>query len=554
MQTHDWELLFILVTHYTRQDPKLLYAINGVSAYHLANGKEQSLTPAGPQTLSLLMVSSSSPFADNSVVEPNSSPTEEDFYLHLHLPPELDLPLPATTQIYHQPPNSYLIPRWDLGPDSGAFTRIEFPAPDSRKSVQDDVDTFETILAQCTAFLERAPPPVPKTKKSGSSPPGSSSRSKAAMAAEEQLPAYNPGDYKPGEGYAKGSHSSLHGGQIVLVDEENGSVIGELGEGYQMVEDSALKPGSKGECDPCVLMRLGRQLTWYPADPVQITLPSDGSHNIAIAPASEEDIEMALHPSYKKSFLVSNAMAASRLIVTTSDMVSKAMQSGADSFTQKTKPVAKPVTFKPTTKEHIRKVHTFTSGAAGLSTKTVGSIGKVAQNVGATLSRHKPNNGHPKGFDKDGKPIENYKPGLLNKSLMAFNTLADGVEKAGRNLLENSSNATTKVVEHRWGPDAGDVSRSLGGGVKNVGLVYIDVTGVSRRAILKSVAKGMVVGRVANGGGQVIVGGGDGGDGASMAGALPPGPQQQFLEGREDGSEASSITGVEGKKAATFKY
>jgi spartin len=42
--------------------------------------------------------------------------------------------------------------------------------------------------------------------------------------------------------------------------------------------------------------------------------------------------------------------------------------------------------------------------------------------------------------------------------------------------------------------------------VRNVGLVYIDVTGVSRRAILKSVAKGMVVGEV-KGGGRVIVGG-----------------------------------------------
>lgn len=263
---------------------------------------------------------------------------------------------------------------------------------------------------------------------------------------------------------------------------------------------------------------------------------------------------MAMHPSYKKSFLVSNAMAASRLIVTASDMVSKAMYSGADNFTTKTEPAAKPVTFKPTTKEHIRRVHTFTSGAAGLSAKTVGSIGHLAQNMGATLSRRKPNNGHPKGFDKDGKPVDNYKPGLLNKSLMAFNTLADGVEKAGRNLLETSSQATTKVVEHRWGPDAGDVSRSLGGGVKNVGLVYIDVTGVSRRAILKSVAKGMVVGKVAGGGGQVIVGGGDGGDGASMMGAVTPEQQQQLLQDRGPGSETSSITGAEVKKSATVKY
>lgn len=187
--------------------------------------------------------------AGDTAVNAQSGPSEEDFYLHLHLPPELDLPLPATTQIYHQPPTSYLIPRWDLGPDSGAFTRIEFPRLDSRQGVQDDIDTFETILAQCTAFLERAPPPLPSRKK-GDSPPASTYRAKAGAPSDERLPAYNPGDYKPGEAYAKGSHSSVHGGHIVLVDEEDGSVIGELGEGYQVVEDSAVKPGSKGESAP----------------------------------------------------------------------------------------------------------------------------------------------------------------------------------------------------------------------------------------------------------------------------------------------------------------
>jgi len=204
------------------------------------------------------MVPTSSPFADLSV-DPQAGTPEEDFYLHLHLPPELDLPLPATTQIYHQPPCSYLIPRWDLGRDSGAFTRIEFPSVGSRKGLQEDVDTFETILAQCTAFLERAPPPkTSRTERSEKSEKSSdklrakgdhspsSSRSKAA-AADAELPAYNPADFKPGEGYAKGSHSYPAGGQIVLVDEEDGSVIGELGDGFQIVEDSQLQPGSKGK-------------------------------------------------------------------------------------------------------------------------------------------------------------------------------------------------------------------------------------------------------------------------------------------------------------------
>jgi spartin len=209
-------------------DPRLLYTIGGIKAYHIQQGEESSLTPSGPQTLSLLMVPTNSPFADLSNTRGQNEAPEEDFYLHLNLPPELDLPLPATTQIYHQPPRSYLIPRWDLGPESGAFTRIEFPSlgkgPDS--VTQEDIDTFETILAQCTAFLERAQAPQHDKSKGG-------------------LKSYNPQDYAPGEAYA-GSSKVKHG-EVVLVDEENGSVVGELAEGAQIIEDPRLQQGSKSK-------------------------------------------------------------------------------------------------------------------------------------------------------------------------------------------------------------------------------------------------------------------------------------------------------------------
>ena len=217
-----------------------MYAINGINAYHIENGKEECLTPAGPQTLSLLMVPTSSPFSGLSglsIADTQSSTPEEDFYLHLHLPPELDLPLPATTQIYHQPPDSYLIPRWDIGHGNGAFTRIEFPDIGQGKGTQEDIDTFETILAQCTAFLERTPPPKSARPKSR--------RTKSAK--DLPIPPYDPSTFKPGEAYVPGSASSHAGGQIVLVDEENGSVVGELGEGFHVVEDSKMMAGSKGK-------------------------------------------------------------------------------------------------------------------------------------------------------------------------------------------------------------------------------------------------------------------------------------------------------------------
>ena len=163
------------------------------------------------------MVPTSSPFADLSSTTPQNEVPEEDFYLHLHLAPELDLALPATTQIYHKPPRSYLIPRWDIGLESGAFTRIEFP----EKFSQDDVDTFETILAQCTAFLERAAPPTGD---------------------DSGLPPYNPADWAAGGKFGGGKTDP---GYLVLVDEDDGSVVGELGGNSRIVEDVTLSHGTK---------------------------------------------------------------------------------------------------------------------------------------------------------------------------------------------------------------------------------------------------------------------------------------------------------------------
>ncbi|WPG98995.1 isoform 2 of spartin [Acrodontium crateriforme] len=448
-------------------DPKLLYAINNIKAYHIQDGQETCLTPSGPQTLSLLMVPTNSPFADLSTTIPQNEAPDEDFYLHLNLPPELDLPMPATTQIYHQPPTSYLIPRWDLGPDAGAFTRIEFPRI-GHGTTQEDVDTFETILAQCTAFLERAKPPVP------------------TRAGEKVVP-YNPADYAPG---GKHALSEKGGGQIVLVDEDDGSVIGELGGDARIFEDPSLKVGTK--------------------DPVEVQVSQDG-RKIEVRPISEDYLKLAKHPAYKDSSIVQNAATASRLIVTGSSYIGNVLTSGAESFTQKTKPVNKPLEFTETTHSRVRKINTFTQSAAGLSAKTVGQASSIAQNMAAKLSGHSKTRPH-KGYDEKGNPLEKdtYKPGLLNKSMIAFSTIADGIAYSGKTLITTGGAAASAVVGHRYGDEAGSIAANLAGGIKNVSLVYIDVTGVSRRAVIKSVAKGMVVGRV-RGGGEVVVGGGDGG-------------------------------------------
>lgn len=242
--------------------------------------------------------------------------------------------------------------------------------------------------------------------------------------------------------------------------------------------------------------------------PVEITMPTDGgTKQLAIAPASAQTIEEELHPAYRKSTLVTKATAVSRLIMTTTAMASGAMASGSDAFVRNTKPLETAMTFQPTTHARVRRIGKFSGDVAGVSAKTVGQVSKYAQNLGAHMtSRGKGKEASSRrGYDADGKPIESFKPGLLNKSMMAFSTVADGIDQAARNLMTSATSNTTTMVTHRWGDEAGELSRHLGGSVKNVGLVYIDVTGVSRKAIIKAVGKGMVVGKV-KGGGEIIVG------------------------------------------------
>jgi spartin len=244
-------------------------------------------------------------------------------------------------------------------------------------------------------------------------------------------------------------------------------------------------------------------------DPVEIQLPGEGQGNsIQVNNVSDEYLQMSRHPAYQKSTIVQTSATASRLIVTGSTYIANAMNTGADSFQKKTKPNPKPMTFTPAAHARIRKINNFSQGAVGLSAKTVGQVSRYAQNIGAGLT----GKGDKKktGYDKDGKPVLSYKPGILNKSMIAFSTIADGIDQAGRHLLQSGSTAATTVVGHKYGDEARSVAADVGGGFKNVGLVYIDAAGVSRKAVIKSVAKGMVVGRMPNGQ-QLVVGAGDGG-------------------------------------------
>lgn len=324
----------------------------------------------------------------------------------------------------------------------------------------------------------------------------------AAFEKETGIKKYDPSIYSRDE---KDS-----GGRLVLVDEENGDEVGEVG--GKQVSSVGVVPGSK--------------------DPVEITFPPEGETG-PITVRTADYLRDASRPAYQNSTIVQTAATASRLIVTTSSYIASAMTAGARTFTEKTKPNTTPMTFQPSTHERFQKVHTLSSAAAKFSAATVGRVGELAQNAGAKLA------GKEKEHNERGKPRN---PNILNKSLIAFSTVADSIDHAGRNLLASGSQAATQVVGHRYGAEAGQVAQSLTGAARNVGLVYIDALGVSRRAVVKGVAKGMVVGKV-KGGGEVILPaqqpeGGLPAWGESVT-PPPPGYNQAYVTGNSTGGSSA---------------
>lgn len=197
------------------------------------------------------------------------------------------------------------------------------------------------------------------------------------------------------------------------------------------------------------------------------------------------------------------------------DHLASSLTRGADALNRRIPPANRPLDFSPATQARVRRLHTLSASSAtasaNLSAAALGRVGKIAQSAGAGLARRQRG---AAGGDVANDPRMasggGGKRALLNRSLLAVSTIADGLDTSAQNLAAASTTAASSVVGHRYGDAAGRVAADAVGAARNVALVYIDRTGVSRRAVVKAAARGMVVGCVRDGQ-RVVVG--DAGDG-----------------------------------------
>ncbi|KAK0458563.1 uncharacterized protein EV420DRAFT_1270346 [Desarmillaria tabescens] len=86
--------------------------------------------------------------------------------------------------------------------------------------------------------------------------------------------------------------------------------------------------------------------------------------------------------------------------------------------------------------------------------------------------------------------------GRTRRILLSADLILSTLENSTKRILDVGTERLGAVVGHKYGEDAGQSSQLMAGTAKNCALVYIDMRGMGRKAILKTAGKEFVKGRV----------------------------------------------------------
>ncbi|CAE7100416.1 unnamed protein product [Rhizoctonia solani] len=258
-------------------------------------------------------------------------------------------------------------------------------------------------------------------------------------------------------------------GRLMLVDEDNGAMLGTLGEQFHIREDPGLV--SKG----------------HEKDPVVVEIPERGEqvyvHNIS---PDEQD------------WLLRSAGYISRGILYATDLATKGMAAAAQRYVSNSSPTTQPIVFSETTNSNMRRVHNISGQAVNVTAKTTGMIHKMIDmgidRVAGTGKNKQADRSAPGAPPPPPRP-----PRLLNRILISTDLLLTTLEQSATQLVSHGTEAASKVAGHRYGPEAGAHTKHFGETVRNVGVVYIDARGVGRRALIKRAGKRIIKGRLGSG-------------------------------------------------------
>ncbi|KAJ7043004.1 hypothetical protein C8F04DRAFT_1073345 [Mycena alexandri] len=350
-------------------------------------------------------------------------------------------------------------------------------------------------------------------------------------------------------------------GHLVLVDQDNGEVVGEFDRKFSVQEDPTLS--KKG----------------HENDPVIIELPESNEEYDANA----MEIFARAIPPEQRDWITKGATVISHAISGSTTLLLTAISAGSSYYTSRSKPstprtastssVSTPGSAAPPplppravaflssarTRKGLAAVHSVSGEAVKVSAKTVEIIdgmlkkalgsskgkGRATLTPGSRSSRPPlpPRAPSPSPYlappppystSSDMVPLTSEKPPLpprrqpspspspsrgssptpptlpprksgevislklstTARILLSADLILSTIDNSTRRLLESGSENLGTVVGHKYGPEAGESSVLIAGTARNVALVYIDLRGIGRKALLRRAGKEFVKGRV----------------------------------------------------------
>ncbi|KAF9464641.1 hypothetical protein BDZ94DRAFT_1256212 [Collybia nuda] len=485
-----------------------------------------------------------------------STSADRDVYLILRLN-SIETPIDPARTIHRTDGSgwrTYSFHGTDADPTELTVT-IWPPTPsNSNSGFLEDLETFEGILAQYADLRGSSDSvnvtnPIPTTSNTGN---------------------------VIGSDYSR-THSDLRG-QLVVVNEDTGEVVGQFDDGkFKVQEDPRLR--EKGHENDAVVIEIPE-----PSDD-----PDDDANALkmfirAVPPDQQDWIT-------KSATIVSHAISTTTsLLLTTITTASsyyiahsapsphnptRAIATGSPSST--TSPVTPPplppraLVFLTSarTRKGLANVHAVSGQAVKVSAKTVSLIDSMIRRaMGAKPKRQRqfltpstspvrlspvsgmppalpprtPSPSAPKShlappgyFDSttSGSPFPRDKPALpprrstspvppslpprtntgipdgvihapqprlstKDRVLLSADLILSTIDHSTRQLLDTGTTSLGAVVGHKYGPDAAQSSLLMAGTARNVGLVYIDMRGIGRKALLKRAGKTFVKARVSS--------------------------------------------------------
>lgn len=229
-----------------------------------------------------------------------------------------------------------------------------------------------------------------------------------------------------------------------------------------------------------------------------LNLPEDKSPvDVIIDPETDQvKIEPHIVVEYEKEdYILSSASSLSNGLIFVANKVSTGLESVANWWVENRPASDKPLVFSESTKKNVERLSSVTATGASYSRRAVDALGDAAASV---ASRLMPND-KPEGTEASEKqtdaPIK-APDGLLNRSLIAFSTVMDGMDTATQTLLQSATSSSTRVIGHSYGPEAKALAERFSRTVTNCTLVYIDTRGIYRKAIIKGLGKSLFNGVV----------------------------------------------------------